>query len=108
MPLYAEVRVDGSGSSTNWVPLDQYQTPFAVSFGVRANGNNIKYTVQHTFDPVLKAGTSAVAFPHANVVATTASLIDGNYAFPVAAVRLTLVCASAGEFAIFQVRQAGT
>lgn len=70
----------GTGS-TNPYTADYYVTPFNIGFGVVVSGT-VDYTVQHTFD-----GTNW--FNHPNVVNQTAAA-DGNYAFPVLQVRLTI------------------
>ncbi len=90
----------GANSSTNWIPLNQHTTPFNVGFGVitaYASGHAPgSFTVQHTFDDVL-GGASASVFDHSDVSGvTTATNIDGNYAYPVNAVRLTLNSAGSG------------
>lgn len=63
------------------IGMDREQAPFAVGFGVIASGT-VTYTVQHTFDDVNW-------FNHGTVVNATTSL-DGNYAFPVSAIRLNV------------------
>ena len=47
----------------------------------------VNYTVQHAFDDVISAST--VWFNHPDVISLTANQ-DGNYAFPVRWVRLTV------------------
>ncbi len=115
MPIYKKheftVNISTSGSayvtSTPNIPLNQHVSPFAVGFGVEKTGNGyISFSVQHTFDDVLDPAVSADWFDHSDVSGKTAS-IDGNYAFPVAAVRLTTVSASSSAKLTFWVRQAG-
>lgn len=78
----------GTGSTT-WIPMDYLQVPFNVGFGVVASGT-VNYTVEHTFDDVTTVGAAApTVFAHEFVVAKTAS-DDGNYAFPVRAIRVTV------------------
>ena len=86
--------VSGSaGSNGSWVPLDHYQNPFSVGFAVRVNGaGDITYSVQHTFDNVLSSAAVGV-FDHPEVSGRTASM-EGNYAFPVRAVRLRVTAVS--------------
>ncbi len=82
-------------TATGWVPLCIHSTPFNVSFGVsRTGGGSVAYSVQHTFDNVLDANVSAIAFVHADVSVKSAAQIDGNYAYPVRAIRLITVSAS--------------
>lgn len=70
----------GTGSSSAFV-ANYYLTPFNIGFGVVVSGT-VNYTVQHTFD-----GTNW--FNHPDVAAQTANM-DGNYAFPVLQVRVTV------------------
>ena len=70
----------GAGSTNGYV-ADSYISPFNIGFGVIVSGT-VTYTVQHTFD-----GTNW--FNHPDVAAETANA-DGNYAFPVLQVRLTV------------------
>lgn len=79
-----------SGASTSSViPLDNYRSPFNVGFGVVVTGA-VVYSVQHTFDDVYAASfnpATATWFTHPSVTGLTVSS-DGNYAFPVTAVRV--------------------
>lgn len=80
------------------VMLDHFRNPFAVSIAgdVLPSGT---FTVQHTFDELndpLKARDElpnaegyGTWFPHASIAAKSADT-DGNYAFPVEAVRLVV------------------
>jgi hypothetical protein len=82
----------GVGSSA-WLPLDPLQNPFSVSFGCVINASP-NYTVEHTFDPIL-TGATPTAFPHASVATATANK-DGNYAFPITAIRVTMNSGTGG------------
>lgn len=94
-------------TSTSWIPLNQHQTPFNVSFGVVKTGNGeITFRVQHTFDDVLDPNVTPTAFTHADVSAATAS-VDGNYAYPIKAIRLSTVSASSSSALSLTVLQAG-
>ena len=62
-------------------------TPFNVGFGVVISGAPT-YTVQHTFDNPWTT-TSPVWFDHPTVAGETANA-DGNYAFPVAAIKVVI------------------
>ena len=87
--------------------MDHLSTPFNVSFGVRKEGGGeVTFRVEHTFDNVLASGVSARPFTHADVSAATDNA-DGNYAFPVMAVRLAVVSASGTNTLDFTVIQAG-
>ena len=80
-----------AAGSTNPIPMLLFVTPFNVGIGVKVTGT-VNYTVQHTFDDVWATGYSAAAgnwYNHSSLAAQTANA-DGNYAFPVTAVRLTV------------------
>ena len=81
----------GTGSS-NVLPMDTYISPFNVGFGVVATGT-VTYTVQHTFDNP-QTVASPVWFSHPTIAAESDNE-DGNYAFPVAAIKV-LVTAGTG------------
>lgn len=76
-------------ASSDPVMLDWVQSSFAVAIGCVATGT-VNYKVQHTFDTqeTIAAG-SATWFDHSSLNNKTANS-DGNYAFPVTAVRLTV------------------
>ena len=76
-------------------------TPFNVGFGVILTGV-VDYTVQHTFDDPATGFTTW--FDHPTVAAQTSNQ-DGNYAFPVTGVRLTVN--SGGGTATLKLVQAG-
>lgn len=97
-----EVTQTGIGNS-NWLPVNPHITPFAIGFGVVVTGT-ATYTVEHTFDDVQDPAVTVVAFPHENIVAQTANQ-DGNYAFPVRAVRIVVI--SGAGSARFRLIQAG-
>ena len=77
-------------------------TPFNVGFGVVISGDPT-YTVQHTFDNPWTT-TNPVWFSHPTIAGKTTSQ-DGNYAFPVAAIKVA-VTAGTGT-ATLTVIQAG-
>ena len=62
-------------------------TPFNVGFGVTITGAPT-YTVQHTFDNPWTTA-SPTWFDHPTVAAEVANA-DGNYAFPVAAIKVVV------------------
>ena len=92
------VSVGALGSSAV-VPLDHYKQPFNVGVGVVLSaGATLTYTVEHTFnDPFDSSFSAATAtwFPNTGLSAKTASS-DGNYAYPVRAVRLTITAYTSG------------
>lgn len=82
-------RTLSSVANSTPVILDYNQSSFAVAIGCVATGT-VNYDVEHTFDSIetIGAGT-ATWFNHSSLVAKTTSA-DGNYAFPVTAVRLAI------------------
>jgi len=89
------VTVSGVGVSAP-IPMDYTSTQFSVGVGVKISAT-ATYTVEHTFDDVWSptfSPASATWYPNSGLTAKTANA-DGNYAFPVTAVRLN-VAASTG------------
>lgn len=82
------------------IPLDHYQGPFNVGIGVAVSaGATLTYSVQHTFDDVNAAGfdpSTAVWYTNSALGAKNTTL-DGNYAFPVTAVRLNVTAYTSGS-----------
>ena len=100
------VTVSAAGSS-RWVPVDYKQTPFNIGMGVKLSaGANLTYTVEHTFDDIQDSSVTPVAFPNSGLTARTAN-DDGNYAFPVKAIRLTVDAYTTGSATLLIV-QGGT
>lgn len=98
------VSISASGTS-NPIPLNYHLAPFNVAIGVVPTSGTPSITIQHTFNYVYTAEDAAAAhwFDHealTNVSVTT----DGNYAFPVNAIRI--VSDTAGD-AVVYVIQAG-
>ncbi len=99
----------GSQAASRAIPLDTYQDPFNVSIGVvLSSGATLTYSVEHTFDDVFSPSfdaSTATWFTNSGLGNKTASL-DGNYAFPVTAVRLNVTAYTDGD-ATITVIQAG-
>lgn len=81
------------------VPMDIHN-PANISISVTLSaGASLTYTVEHTFDDVF-ANTfnpaTATWFPNATVAGETANQ-DGNYAFPVTAIRLNVTAYTSGS-----------
>jgi len=77
----------GAGS-TSAVPLDTYRNPFHLGIGVLVSGV-VNCKIQHTFDDVFDSTVTPTWFDHPTLANLTANE-DGNYAFPVSAIRLTV------------------
>ena len=90
----------GSATASSVIPLNTYADPFNVGIGCDVSaGGTLTYTVQHTFDNV-QASTfnpaTATWFSNSTLVAQTADK-DGNYAYPVTAVRLLVTAHTSGS-----------
>lgn len=81
--------------NTSWIPVNTHATPVNIGFGVFLTGATATYTVQHTFDDVQDLNITPDVFNHAEEVGQTTSQ-DGNYAFPIRAMRLSVTGFSAG------------
>lgn len=90
----------GAGSTAALV-MNTNTTPFNVGFGVVVTGT-VNYTVQHTFDDPAVGFTTW--FPHPTIASQAASA-DGNYAFPVTGIRVTVN--SGGGSVVMNLVQAG-
>lgn len=97
------VTVSGVGISPT-IPMDFRAQNFNVGFGCAVTGT-VTYSVQHTFDDVYNLAITPVWFNNATVNAATTSL-DGNYAFPIRAMRLN-VTAGTGSVTINILETAG-
>ena len=91
------------------VVLDSYRDPFNVGLGIALSaGASLTYKVQHTLDDVTLETfnpTTATWYDHATLTAKTTSS-DGNYAYPVTAIRLNITAYTSGS-AVMTVIQAG-
>jgi len=83
-----------SATSSKWIPVNIQQSDFKVSLGLEITGVGT-YKVEHTFDNI-QTDASPTAFTHETLTGVTAS-DDGNYAFPVRAVRLTCTAFTSGS-----------
>lgn len=90
----------GAGS-TDAIVMNTNISPFNVGFGVVVDGT-VDYTVEHTFDDPAVGFTTW--FPHPSVDGEAVDA-DGNYAFPVTGIRLTVN--SGGGSATMNLIQAG-
>ncbi len=115
MPIFAKKTLTISvgtsatavSTATDWIPLNQYAAPFNVGFGiVKTGGGDATFRAEHTFDDVFDPDVTPVAFVHEEVSAASVD-IDGNLAFPVAAIRMAVVSASGSSQMTLTVRQAG-
>lgn len=90
-----------AAGSTSALVMNTNTNPFNVGFGVIVSGT-VNYTVQHTFDDPAVGFTTW--FPHPTIASLSANA-DGNYAFPVTGIRLTVN--SGGGTATLKLIQSG-
>lgn len=83
----AVIAQTGVGSSSTYV-TNTNTTPFNLGFGVVTTGV-VTYTVQHSFDETNAPGGIVTWFPHPVIAAKTDNQ-DGNYAFPVSAIKVVV------------------
>lgn len=87
-----------SQTASAWIPVNfRPEHEFAIGIGcVVTGGSTLTYSVEHTFDDIFDPTVTPTAFTHATIAAETTSQ-DGNYAFPVRAVRLNVTAYTAGS-----------
>lgn len=83
----------GAAKASSVLPMNLGTNPFNVGFGAVVSGTTttVTYYIQHTFDnPQTVASPTWFFHPStpSGTPATTTALLDGNYAFPVAAIRI--------------------
>jgi hypothetical protein len=83
-----KITVTGTGTSA-WISVDYKQDPMNIGIGCVIVSGTATYSVEHTFDDVFDSTVSPVAFQNTGITAQTANK-DGNYMFPVRAVRLNV------------------
>ena len=89
---------DGPSHSAIYVP-DRHENPFNISIGADV-ATTAHFTILHTFqDPQRTAAADLVWYPHDLIVAASAD-IDGNYAYPVAGIRVQCSVASEGGVSV--------
>ena len=79
------VSITGTGQSA-WIPMDYKQSPFNVGLGAVVNGT-VTFDIEHTFDDVFDISITPTAFKNSTLTALSSNK-DGNYAFPIRAVRI--------------------
>lgn len=92
------------------IPMDHYIGPFNVGFGVVAAATTTTVTVQHTFDDIYAKDYNPATgnwYDNVDVDSNTTGNADGNYAFPVMAVRLNVTANTSGSPVALTVIQAG-
>lgn len=84
-----------SATTSDPIPVDSNQNPFGVSVSTVVTGTNT-HKVQHTFDDIFDSSVTPVWYDHTSLTGKTANA-DGNYAYPVTAVRLNVTAYTNGS-----------
>lgn len=98
----------GLGSSLIYVP-DIMMCPFAIGVGCVVNSTAITFTIEHTFDYTGSStfiSSNATWFPNSGIT-TQSTNKDGNYAFPVSAIRGNVTAGSSTGTLTLTLIQAG-
>lgn len=103
-------------TATRWFPVNHHSPDFQIGFGISKTGAGTgTYKVQHTFVDLIAGGSAGAAdiFDHSVVSAAAAgagnvAVADGNYAFPIAALRLAMVTAGGASVGILRIIQNGS
>lgn len=97
----------GSQTTSAWIPVDYRAQNFGIGIGCVINGGGtLTYKVQHTFDDIYDSTVTPTAFDHATITGKTANS-DGNYAFPVRAVRLNVTAYTSGSVTMTLIQASG-
>lgn len=88
-----KVTVTGAGTSA-WIPVDYKQDPMNIGLGCVIVSGTATYSVEHTFDDVFDSTVTPVAFSNSGITAQTTNK-DGNYSFPIRALRLNVASGTA-------------
>ena len=83
-----KITVTGTGTSA-WIPVDYKQDPMNLGIGCVIVSGTATFSVEHTFDDVFDPAVTPVAFTNSGISAATTNK-DGNYSFPIRAVRLNV------------------
>lgn len=103
------VQTATASGATSAIRMNQYAVPFNVGFGIyTTGGGDANVRVEHTFDEEASAGSKWFIHVDVSGIDLSASgAIDGNYAYPVANIRMHVVSVSGSPTLTFRVLQTG-
>lgn len=84
-----------SVASSAPIEVNYHEVGFGVGMGLVITGTGT-YKVQHTFDDIQDSTVTPTWFDHSVMTGLTANS-DGNYAFPIRAIRLTCTAYTSGS-----------
>lgn len=90
----------GTTGTTSAAVLDAYRSPFNVGIGIKITGS-VTCKIEHTFDDILTVDSGSVTWYDHPVLTSVTANADGNYAFPVAAVRVNMTAGTGTVTATF-------
>lgn|SRR3990172_2510058 len=95
-----------SATSSAAIPVDYRAMNFQIGLGCVMTGT-LTYKLQHTFDDVFDPSVTPTWFDHSVVTGQTANK-DGNYSFPVSAIRLTVTAYTSGSVTLTMLQASGS
>lgn len=102
------VTITGASQSTPYFP-DTMIRPFNIGIGCVTASSSTVYTVQHSFDYTGSSAftsSNATWFPNSGITAKSCNT-DGNYAYPVSAIRVISTAGAADNTVTMTIIQAG-
>lgn len=88
-----------------WIPVDARSSNFQVSMAAVVNGT-LTYDIEHTLDNVLDNTITPTAFKNSTMVGQAGNK-DGNYAFPVSAIRINVTAYTSGSVTLTILQSGG-
>lgn len=89
------------------IPLDYRSIDFQVGFDCIVSGGGVlTYSVQHTLDDIYNPAVTPTWLNHATVNGLSATA-DGNYAFPIRAIRVNITAYTSGTLTFNVIQASG-
>jgi hypothetical protein len=97
----------GAVATSATLPVDHKVANFQIGIGCVINGGGtLTYKVQHTFDNIFDPNVTPTWFDHSTITGKTTNS-DGNYAFPVRAIRLNVTAYTSGSVTMTLLQASG-
>lgn len=96
--LIFQTTTTGLSTTAGWTPYypDVMRNPFNIGIGCVVNSSTVTYNVEHSFDDYTSSSyvsSAATWFTNSGITAKSTNQ-DGNYAYPVRAIRLNVTAGS--------------